>query len=182
MKVYTKTGDKGQTSLVGGTRVPKTHVRIEAYGTVDELNSWIGALRDQPACAAQMEDLIKIQDRLFVIGSNLALEKPGKFNIPVLEEEDVLFMENWIDEMEKSLEPMRNFILPGGHIAVSTCHISRTVCRRAERQVIRMAEEIDVDEKIIRFLNRLSDLLFVYSRKLACETGAEQIPWLPKKH
>ena len=181
MKIYTKTGDKGQTSLVGGTRVPKTHIRIEAYGTVDELNAWLGALRDDKATLEWKKEIVQIQEKLFTIGSNLALEKPGKFNIPVLEEQDIVNLENWIDKMEEGLEPMRNFILPGGHPAVSACHIARTVCRRAEREVLRMAEEHEVDEKIIRYLNRLSDLVFMYSRKLASLTGAEQIPWQPKK-
>lgn len=181
MKIYTKTGDKGQTSLVGGTRVPKTHVRIEAYGTVDELNAWMGALRDEPAAKDWKKELIQIQEKLFTIGSNLALEKPGKFNIPEVEEKDITDLENWIDKMEEGLEPMRNFVLPGGHSAVSACHIARTVCRRAEREVLRMTLEIEVDEKIVRYLNRLSDLLFMFSRKLAFITQAEEIPWKPNK-
>jgi cob(I)alamin adenosyltransferase len=181
MKIYTKTGDKGETSLVGGTRVSKTHVRIEAYGTVDELNAWVGRLRDHEETAKWKDRLVGIQDRLFTIGSNLALETPGKFSIPLLEESDITVLESWMDEMDDGLPPMRNFVLPGGHPVVSHCHIARTVCRRAERQVLRMAEEIEVDALIVTFLNRLSDLLFVLARKLTFEGGFEEMPWQPKK-
>jgi cob(I)alamin adenosyltransferase len=180
MKIYTKTGDKGQTSLVGGTRVSKTHVRIEAYGTVDELNAHLGLLADQDACSDYKESIKVIQNRLFTIGSNLALEEPGKFSIPLLVEDDVLFLENLIDELEEGLPMMRNFVLPGGHSAVSYCHIGRTVCRRAEREVVRMSHEIDVDELIVRYLNRLSDLLFILSRRFAFDLGVEETPWVTK--
>ncbi len=181
MKIYTKTGDSGQTSLVGGTRVSKTHVRIEAYGTVDELNAWLGMLRDQGEVGKYKAEIEQIQERLFTIGSNLALEEPGKYSIPTLLDEDVKTLEDFIDKIELGLPPMRNFVLPGGHIAVSHCHVARTVCRRAERQVIRMAEGIDVDALIVQFLNRLSDLLFVLSRRIAFDTGSEETPWIPKK-
>jgi cob(I)alamin adenosyltransferase len=180
MKIYTKTGDKGQTSLVGGTRVSKTHVRIEAYGTVDELNSWLGYLRDQEASKGFIEPIKAMQEVLFTIGSNLALEEKGKFEIPAVEESQVTQLESWIDSWESGLPAMRNFILPGGHTAVSICHISRTVCRRAERQVIRMADEVEVEEIIIRYLNRLSDLLFMLARRIAFDEGAEETPWRPK--
>ncbi|MDA0713625.1 MAG: cob(I)yrinic acid a,c-diamide adenosyltransferase [Bacteroidetes bacterium] len=181
MKIYTKTGDKGETSLVGGTRVSKTHVRIEAYGTVDELNAWIGRLRDHGETSLWKDRIITVQDRLFTIGSNLALETPGKFNIPLLHEDDITDLESWMDEMDVGLPAMRNFVLPGGHPVVSDCHITRTVCRRAERQVLRMAEEIDVDALIVTYLNRLSDLLFVLARKLTFDGGFEEMPWQPKK-
>lgn len=181
MKIYTKTGDKGETSLVGGTRVSKTHVRIEAYGTVDELNAWIGRLRDHGETSLWKDRIIAVQDRLFTIGSNLALETPGKFNIPLLHEDDITDLESWMDEMDVGLPAMRNFVLPGGHPVVSDCHITRTVCRRAERQVLRMAEEIDVDALIVTYLNRLSDLLFVLARKLTFDGGFEEMPWQPKK-
>ena len=181
MKIYTKTGDKGETSLVGGTRVSKTHVRIEAYGTVDELNAWIGRLRDHGETSLWKDRIITVQDRLFTIGSNLALETPGKFNIPLLHEDDITDLESWMDEMDVGLPAMRNFVLPGGHPVVSDCHITRTVCRRAERQVLRMAEEIDVDALIVTYLNRLSDLLFVLARKLTFDGGFEEMPWQSKK-
>jgi cob(I)alamin adenosyltransferase len=181
MKIYTKTGDAGQTSLVGGTRVSKTHIRIEAYGTVDELNAWLGMLRDQKEGAKYQSEIEAIQERLFTIGSNLALEEPGKFEIPMLSAEDVIVLEDFIDKIEIGLPPMRNFVLPGGHPAVSHCHVARTVCRRAEREVLRMGDSIDVDALIIQFLNRLSDLLFVLSRRIAFDTGATETPWIPKK-
>ncbi len=181
MKIYTKTGDKGQTSLVGGTRVPKTHVRIEAYGTVDELNSWLGLLRDQKECGEYSDEIKSFQERLFTIGSNLALEEPGKFDIPKLTGSDVEVLENFIDRIEEGLPQMRNFVLPGGHQTVSYCHVARTVCRRAERQVVRMTQELEVDDLIIKYLNRLSDLLFVFSRRIASDVGAIETPWIPKK-
>jgi cob(I)alamin adenosyltransferase len=181
MKIYTKTGDQGQTSLVGGTRVSKTHERIEAYGTVDELNSWCGLVRDQPALAPHASQLEQIQNCLFTIGSNLALEEPGKFEIPMLVDEDIVFLEEMIDRIEVGLPVMRNFVLPGGHAAVSYCHIARTVCRRAERRVIGIAETIEVDPVIIRYLNRLSDLLFILSRRIAFDEEVIETPWISKK-
>lgn len=181
MKIYTKTGDAGQTSLVGGTRVSKTHVRIEAYGTVDELNAWLGMLRDQSEGAAYSAEIERIQEKLFAIGSNLALEHPGKFSIPTLVSQDVSFMEEFIDRIEVGLPQMRNFVLPGGHPTVSHCHVARTVCRRAEREVIRMADSIEVDALIIQFLNRLSDLLFVLSRRIAFDTNTQETSWIPEK-
>jgi len=181
MKIYTKTGDKGETSLVGGTRVPKTDDRIQAYGTVDELNAWMGVLRDTPDMKTYSQDIIRIQENLFTIGSNLALEEPGKFEIPQLGEEDIEALEKGIDAMDSELPPMRNFVLPGGHMAVSHCHVARTVCRRAERKTISLSDKVAVDERIIRFLNRLSDFLFVLSRKVAADTNAPQQPWLPRK-
>jgi cob(I)alamin adenosyltransferase len=181
MKIYTKTGDKGQTSLLGGSRVPKHHLRIESYGTIDELNSHIGLLRDQAINAKHIEVLLEIQDRLFTIGSYLASEpQKSKVKIPLLKEEDVVFLEKQIDELNDSLPPMRSFILPGGHTTVSFCHIARCVCRRAERLVVHLSETETVSDTILRYLNRLSDYLFVLARKLSEELKASEIPWKPR--
>ncbi len=181
MKIYTKTGDKGTTSLLSGARVAKYHPRINAYGTVDELNSWVGLLREY-ASADLKATLIEIQETLFSLGSHLAVE-PGKakFAMPELPEEGIEKLEMAMDKMEENLPPLRNFILPGGHVAVSYCHISRTVCRRAERFVVELASAEEVLEFIIKYLNRLSDFLFMLSRYYAQEFGAEEIPWNPKK-
>ena len=181
MKIYTKTGDKGQTSLLGGTRVPKHHIRIESYGTVDELNSWIGLLRDQNIEKRSKDILLEIQDRLFTMGSSLASD-PGKskVKIPGFAEQDVSVLEKEINRMNESLPEMRFFVLPGGQSVVSYCHIARCVARRAERAVTQLAEKETVDPLIIIYLNRLSDFLFVMSRKLAKDVGAEEIPWKPK--
>ena len=182
MKIYTKKGDSGKTSLIGGTRVPKHHLRIESYGTVDELNSYIGLIRDQDISAQDIEALLEIQDRLFTIGSHLATD-PGKSKmvLPELLEADITFLENEIDRMDDLLEEMRSFVLPGGHTAVSYSHIARCVCRRAERITVQLAEESEVDEKIISYLNRLSDYLFTLSRKLTKDLKAKEIAWVPKK-
>ena len=182
MKIYTKTGDKGQTSLLGGSRVSKAHLRIDAYGNVDELNSWMGVLRDHPANLSRSLLLIEIQDRLFTIGSQLAKE-PGesRFAIPEIFSSDVDRLEHAIDEMNEALPPMKNFILPGGHQIVSFAHVSRTVCRRAERGVVALNEHEEVNELIIRYLNRLSDYLFVLSRKLGAELAVTEVPWVAKK-
>lgn len=183
MKVYTKTGDQGTTALFGGKRVSKADLRIDAYGTVDELNSWIGLLRDQPVnqAPARKALLIEIQDRLFTMGSMLAAE-PGnsKIKIPVLAETDVQLLEKEIDSMEESLAPMKTFVLPGGHISVSTGHVARTVCRRAERLVIALHEQEGIDTLVIRYLNRLSDFFFVLCRKMSSELNAEETPWKPR--
>lgn len=182
MKIYTKTGDKGTTSLVGGTRVSKADLRIDTYGTVDELNSYIGLVRDQPVNEIRREFLKYIQDRLFTIGSILASEPDNKKHfIPDLHEEDITALELAMDEMNTELEPMRSFILPGGHQSVSFCHIARTVCRRAERLVIALNESEPVESEVIRYLNRLSDYLFVLSRKMAQELGVEEIKWAGRK-
>ncbi len=181
MKIYTKTGDAGTTSLFGGKRVPKSDLRIETYGTVDELNSWIGLLRDQPVNEKRQHVLIEIQDRLFTIGSLLATE-PGntKVKTPALSEEDVNYLEKEIDNMDTQLPPMRAFVLPGGHQSVSFCHITRTVCRRAERLVIALHAAEPVNELVIKYLNRLSDYLFVLSRLMTQELQANEIPWKPR--
>jgi len=183
MKIYTKTGDLGTTSLFGGKRVSKAALRIDAYGTVDELNSYIGLVRDQGVNEKRVEVLLGIQNTLFIIGSILATE-PGneKVKIPTLREGDITFLEGEIDAMESELEPLRFFILPGGHASVSICHIARTVCRRAERLAIALYEkeggEIGI---VIKYLNRLSDYLFVLSRKMSRELGVGETPWRPEK-
>jgi cob(I)alamin adenosyltransferase len=182
MKIYTKTGDKGTTSLVGGTRISKADLRIDTYGTVDELNSYIGLVRDQPVNEVRRDFLKYIQDRLFTIGSILASEPDNKKHfIPDLHEEDIVALELAMDEMNTVLEPMRSFILPGGHPSVSFGHVARTVCRRAERLVIALNESEPVEAEVIRYLNRLSDYLFVLSRKMAQELGIEEIKWAGRK-
>jgi cob(I)alamin adenosyltransferase len=182
MKVYTKKGDKGKTGLIGGTRVLKSSLRIDSYGTVDELNSYIGLLRDNVLCEDFKKEMIFIQDRLFTLGSWLASDpEKSKMTLPEIREEDVTRLEKSIDMMEVELEPMKFFVLPGGHQTVSFCHISRCVCRRAERLVVALDEETEQNPVIIAFLNRLSDYLFVYSRYLTLKLGAEEIPWIPQK-
>lgn len=181
LRIYTKTGDKGETSLLGGTRLPKHHIRIEAYGTVDELNSHIGLLRDVAGEEKIIDLLIAIQDRLFTVGAQLAADpETNKMPLPELHEADITQLENAIDEMEGVLPPMKSFVLPGGHVHVSYCHIARCVCRRAERAVIRLAENEKVDEINYKYLNRLSDYLFVLSRRLTQLLNAPETPWKPK--
>jgi cob(I)alamin adenosyltransferase len=181
MKIYTKTGDKGQTSLLGGSRVAKSHPRIEAYGTIDELNSYIGLLRDQPANENRKDLLKEIQDRLFTIGANLAAEPDrNKKQLPDLVLADIELLEKAMDTMDTQLPELRSFVLPGGHQSVSFCHIARTVCRRSERLVIALATETEVADIIIQYLNRLSDYLFVLSRKITQEVGAEEVSWKPR--
>lgn len=181
MKIYTKTGDTGKTSLLGGRRVSKAELRIDAYGTVDELNSFIGLLRDQEINKKRETLLKEIQDRLFTIGATLASE-PGKENIkkPDLHDVDLELLEKEIDEMESQLPQLRHFILPGGHQSVSFCHVARTVCRRTERCVIDLMEIEHVDEIIVKYLNRLSDYLFVLGRLIAQELGVEEVTWKPR--
>src|SRR6187431_3090345 len=183
LKIYTKTGDLGKTSLIGGTKVPKSHIRIETYGTVDELNSFIGLVNDYITDENSGTVLKEIQDRLFTIGSSLACdpEKETKLKIPDLKESDVEFLEKEIDKMNEVLPVMKSFILPGGHVAVSTLHIGRCVCRRAERCCVRMQKkELEVEPLIIKYLNRLSDYLFVLARSAAQQLAAEEIPWKPR--
>src|ERR1700722_2005885 len=180
-KIYTKTGDKGTTSLIGGTKVPKSHLRIEAYGTVDELNSFVGLLADHLNAAGCVTPLLnEIQDRLFTIGSSLACDpdKEPRLKIPDLKEEDVQLLETAIDQMTAELPPMKSFLLPGGHIAVSTAHITRCVCRRAERACVRMEEDqLFVEPLVLRYLNRLSDYFFVLARYTAHLLFVPEIPW-----
>ena len=181
MKIYTKTGDTGLTSLIGGTRVPKHHLRIESYGTVDELNSYIGMIRDQQISEHQQQVLKEIQDRLCTIGSTLASDpEKSKMKIPDLHQEDIAFLEKEIDTMTESLPELRHFILPGGSTAVSFCHIARCVCRRAERICVHLREESEVEEKVIVYLNRLSDYLFVLGRKLCSDQNIEENKWIPR--
>ena len=183
MKIYTKTGDNGKTSLIGGTKVLKSHIRIEAYGTVDELNSYIGLLSDQFQHVNTTGSLREIQDRLFTIGSSLACdpEKEPRLKIPDLKESDVQWLENEIDAMNLNLAPMKSFILPGGHVSISTAHVVRCVCRRAERHCVSMLEQqLFVDPLVIKYLNRLSDYLFILARFIAHELKIEEIQWKPR--
>lgn len=178
-KIYTKTGDKGQTSLWGGARVPKHHIRIESYGTVDELNSYIGVVRDHLENEELRGQLKDIQDRLFTLGSILATdpEKVDKVKTPDLYEKDVEQLESWIDEMEEGLPELKNFILPGGHPAVSFAHVARTVSRRAERLAVALNEIEPILDIALHYLNRLSDYLFVLGRKIGHLLGAEEVVW-----
>ena len=183
MKIYTKTGDLGKTSLIGGTKVPKSHLRIETYGTVDELNSHIGLVSDLIDDAASKIILKEIQDRLFTIGSSLACDpdKEPLMKMPDLKEADVVLLENEIDRMNELLTPMKFFILPGGHVAISSTHVTRCVCRRAERLCVNMHEhELFVDPLVIKYINRLSDYLFVLARYVAHLLKVEEIAWKPR--
>ena len=189
MKIYTKTGDDGTTGLFGGTRVPKHHIRIDSYGTVDELNSWIGLLRDQDIDPISQQQLIAIQEHLFTVGAVLATDpekevlKNGeqRLKITKIGSEEIRFLEQAIDEMDSQLTQMTHFILPGGHTTVSYCHIARTVCRRAERISTLLFENEPFDSNLLSFLNRLSDYLFVLARKLSCDLKTNEIKWVPKK-
>ena len=189
MKIYTKTGDKGKTSLFGGTRVPKYHLRIEAYGTTDELNANIGLIRDQKIDEHTSEILLKIQTELFTLGAMLATPpekevlKSGKerLNIEKINNEKISLLESEMDAMNEVLPPMTHFVLPGGHPTVSYCHIARCICRRAERITTQLSDESNVNPQILMYLNRLSDYLFVLARKLTIDMKAEEIPWIPEK-
>lgn len=181
MKIYTKTGDEGTTALFGGKRVSKADLRIDTYGTIDELNSYIGLVRDQPVNQNRKAILIEVQDRLFTIGSILATE-PGntKVKIPALAPSDITQLEQEIDAMDTQLPPMKFFVLPGGHPSVSFGHVARTVCRRAERLTIALDQHEKVDPLVIQYLNRLSDYLFVLCRSMAHELQIEETPWKPR--
>lgn len=182
MKIYTKTGDQGTTALIGGVRVSKSAARIGSYGEVDELNAYIGLLRDLEINSSRAEILKEIQDRLFTIGANLALapeKSSGK--IPDLLEDDILLLERSIDDMQADLPPLKSFILPGGHLFVSYGHVARTVCRRAERAVVKLMETEPAEMMIVRYLNRLSDYLFVLTRTMSKELNAEEIYWTPRR-
>jgi cob(I)alamin adenosyltransferase len=183
LKIYTKTGDLGKTSLIGGTKVPKSHLRIETYGTVDELNSHIGLVSDLLTEQHSKDILKEIQDRLFTIGSSLACdpEKEPLMKMPDLKESDIVLLEKEIDAMNDVLPPMKFFVLPGGHVAISTTHVTRCVCRRAERLCVNMQEhELFVDPLVIKYLNRLSDYLFVLSRYVGHLLQVAEIPWKPR--
>ena len=189
MKIYTKTGDQGKTGLIGGTRVEKHHIRISSYGTLDELNSWIGMLRDHKISETYRMELFKIQNDLFSLGSKLATEpeketfKSGKERVPIktIIEEDIVALEMAIDAMNHVLPPMTHFILPGGHPIVSTCHIARTVCRRAERMMTALNEVEPIDPAFLSYINRLSDYLFVLARKLSANLEIDEVKWIPEK-
>ena len=189
MKIYTKTGDKGTTALFGGTRVPKHHIRIDSYGTVDELNSYIGLIRDQDINQKYKDTLINIQDKLFTVGAILATDpekatlKNGKerLNIPKINEADINVLEQEMDSMDAQLPQMTHFVLPGGHQTVSFCHIARTVCRRAERLASALNDLEPFQPETLTYLNRLSDYLFVLARKLSQDLQADEVKWIPKK-
>ena len=181
MKIYTKTGDKGYTSLIGGTRVPKHHLRIESYGTVDELNSYIGLIRDQDISVYDKDLLKQIQDRLFTIGSSLAADpEKSRMVIPDLHPSDIELLEKEMDRMNETLPELRHFILPGGSNAISYCHIARCVCRRAERLSVHLAEESTVDGKVNIYLNRLSDYLFTLARMIGHQNKVPENQWIPR--
>lgn len=187
MKIYTKTGDKGSTGLFSGARVPKHHIRIESYGTIDELNSWLGLIRDQDIDDSSRKTLMAIQYSLFTLGAILATETEPKngagerarSKLPELQEEDIRLLENEIDRMNENLPEMTHFILPGGHPTVSYCHIARTVCRRAERHISELQLASPVDERVLIYTNRLSDYLFVLARRLSSDLKAVEIKWIP---
>ncbi len=175
MKIYTKQGDKGETSLLTGKRVPKFHIRIDAYGTVDELNCFIGLLRDQMENELLKDELLIVQHKLFVIGSQLATDRNDLNKLPEISDDDIIFLEESINNMERKLKPLSSFLLPGGHSTVSFCHIARSVCRRAERLAYKVSTEEEINNLIIKYLNRLSDYLFVFARLLAKELQIVEI-------
>jgi len=181
MKVYTKTGDKGTTALISGNRVPKYHIRIEAYGTVDELMAHTGLLYDTVENNYHKDVLMAIQDRLMVCATILAADCTDcKFDLPKITEDDIKFLENEIDKMQEELPPLKSFVLPGGHITASYCHIARTVCRRSERLAIQVNETEGNAEYAVKYLNRLSDYFFVLARKILKELNFDEIPWNPR--
>lgn len=183
MKIYTKTGDKGMTSLIGGKRVAKNSARLESYGTIDELNSYLGMIRSLAGDEQITDELVGIQSRLFDVGGNLATD-PENADIKVklgIRESDIRLLEEAIDRMDAEVPPMKYFVLPGGDQLSSFCHIARTVCRRAERRILDLAEEAQVDELVLKYVNRLSDYLFILSRKMAYDSGIEERKWVPEK-
>lgn len=181
MKIYTKTGDKGETSLIGGTRVPKFHLRIECYGTVDELNSYVGLIQCQEIDIHAKQILKEIQDRLFTIGASLAADpEKSRMKIPDLNLTDITLLETEMDKMNEILPELKHFVLPGGNTVVSYCHIARCICRRAERLTVHLAMDSFVDDKVTIYLNRLSDYLFVLARKLAFDDKTDESIWLPR--
>jgi cob(I)alamin adenosyltransferase len=183
LKIYTKTGDLGKTTLIGGTKVPKSHLRIESYGTVDELNSYIGLLSDHLTHQHSKTILKEVQDRLFTIGSSLACDpdKEPLMKIPDLKEKDIVRLEKEIDKMNEALPVMKSFILPGGHVAVSTAHVARCICRRTERICVNMqVQDLFVEPLVIKYLNRLSDYLFVLARYIGHLLKVDELPWKPR--
>jgi len=183
LKIYTKTGDKATTSLFTGTRVPKHHIRIESYGTIDELNSFLGLIRDQEIDENSIKVIVTIQNKLFTIGAILATEpkKDNRLKIPRIHIEDIQLLEKEMDRINEVLPEMTHFILPGGHTTVSYCHISRTICRRAERMISYLHENEPVPDNLLAYINRLSDYLFVLPRKLSKDLQAEEVKWIPEK-
>ncbi|MEP7267772.1 MAG: cob(I)yrinic acid a,c-diamide adenosyltransferase [Saprospiraceae bacterium] len=181
MKIYTKTGDDGTTSLYGGKRISKADLRVESYGAIDELNSWIGLISDEIKDISSNTILKEIQDRLFTIGSHLASDPDGNLSLPDLKIEDIQLLENEMDNITALVSPLRHFILPGGNRIISEIHVARTVCRRAERVVIALHQIHAVEQFIIIYLNRLSDYLFLLSRKIAFDMGTNEIKWIPRK-
>ncbi len=183
IKIYTKTGDNGTTGLVGGNRVMKSELRLEAYGTIDELNSWLGIIRSVTGDEGVKELLLHVQQTLFITGSKLASDEKGALITEKLQvaEEEITRLENAIDDYEKGLQPLQNFILPGGSALTGYCHVARTVCRRAERRIVQLAQTTPVEEPILRYVNRLSDYLFVLARKLGADNNVAEIPWIPSK-
>lgn len=182
MKVYTRKGDSGETSLIGGIRISKASLRIESYGTVDELNSYLGLIRDLSAEQKVIDQILEIQDRLFTLGSMLAsAPDKSKMTLPPFGQKDTLLLEKWMDEMDQDLPPMRFFVLPGGHVLVSHTHVARCICRRAERLIVHLMETEKVDPEIEKYMNRLSDYLFVLSRWFSYTLQAEEKPWHPRK-
>jgi cob(I)alamin adenosyltransferase len=178
MKIYTKTGDLGETSLSGGTRVPKSDPRLEAYGTVDELNSFLGLVRSAVTDPVERDRLIRIQNRVFVVSSNLATDNPDRLRqLPFLKDEDISDLEAAMDRMSERIPELTHFILPAGNEAVAWCHVARTVCRRAERRMVALAETAPVEPRLIRFINRLSDYLFILARSTAWESGCGETHW-----
>lgn len=180
MKIYTKRGDKGQTSLIGGDRVAKHHIRIEAYGTVDELNAHIGLLRSFVSDGLNEQVLAEIQDRLFTIGSLLASAPGSKMIVPDLKTGDIELLENTIDAMNESLPELRSFVLPAGSTEIAQCHLARCVCRRAERLIVHLDELEKIDEDILAYVNRLSDYIFVLGRYVAFRNNIPEVSWKPR--
>lgn len=181
VKIYTKTGDDGTTGLLSGERLPKYHLRIEAYGTVDELNAHLGVVADSAHEEGVTNQLRIVQHELFTIGSQLAAGATNTYPLPNISEDDITRLERWMDEMDTELVPLTNFILPGGHIAVSNAHVARCICRRAERLVVALSQDETIDTRYVRYLNRLSDYLFVLARYITHLKGAEELKWVPKK-
>lgn len=182
MKIYTKKGDTGSTALIGGTRVAKHSLRLESYGTIDELNSYLGLVRDTAAMEGLTAQIVEIQDRLFTIGSSLAADpEKSKMVLPDILDTDVTQLETWMDQFDEQLPPLTAFILPGGHVAVSHCHVARTICRRAERRITELQSVSFVEPLVLTYLNRLSDYLFVAARFVGKKASASETAWVPRK-
>ena len=181
LKIYTKAGDRGKTSLFGGTKLSKDDIRIEAYGTVDELNAHLGLLKENIKDNHWESMLLGIQNNLFVIGSNLAVDPNHNFDLPTISESDVEILEEEIDKMQENLRPLKHFVLPGGNLKAAHAHVARTVCRRSERRVVTLSNESTVDDLILKYLNRLSDYLFVLSRAIVAKAQDDEVYWNSQK-